>query len=384
MDSSLAKQLFFDQANILHHSCAVTSTDAANCYDAVNHAAGSFALQAMSVPINIVKCYLLCVQTMRFFLKTGFGMTKQSYGGSPQNPYMGLVQGSGAAPAAWMAISTVMLAAYKFKGYGAFFASAWSGMILGIAAILYVDDTDLLHVSRSPSTPENEFCLEVQNATHYWASLLQATGGNLKPEKCYWYLLSYKFVHGRAVLRPKRELSAYTLQIPQPNSTNVVIQLKDPDEASEVLGVWSCPSSNGQAQLDHMLKKGRKWGNRVLHSTLQPAEVWQSFKTQAVPSVTYGLIALMSSREALDEAFASWYYHILPALGINRHITREWRTLPTTYQGLGLPQMSVEKLSTMLHFLQKHWASQDYMGKILRCMFELSQLEIGLSGNVLL
>jgi hypothetical protein len=99
-----------------------------------------------------------------------------------------------------------------------------------------------------------------------------------------------------------------------------------------------------------MLKKGRKWGNRVNNSTLQPAEVWQSFKTQAVPSVTYGLIALMSSREALDEAFASWYYHILPALGMNRHITREWRTLLTTYQGLGLPQMSIEKLSTMLHF----------------------------------
>jgi hypothetical protein len=253
-----------------------------------------------------------------------------------------------------------------------------------MAALLYVDDTDLLHVSRSSSIPENVFCLEVQNATHYWASLLQATGGNLKPEKCYWYLLSYKFVQGRAVLKTKRELSAYTLQIPQPNSTNVVIQLKDPDEASEVLGVWSCPSSNGQAQLAHMLKKGRKWGTRVLNSTLQPAEVWQSFKTQALPSVTYGLIALMSTREALDESFASWYYHILPALGMNRHITREWRTLPTTYQGLGLPQMSIEKLSAMLHFLQKHWASQDSMGKLLRCMFELSQLEIGLSGNFLL
>ena len=91
-------QLFFDQSNILHHTCAVSSTDAENFYDAVNHSAGSFALQAMNVPVNVVK-YLLCIQMMQFFLRTGFGATR-SYGGTRENPYMGLSQGSGASPAA--------------------------------------------------------------------------------------------------------------------------------------------------------------------------------------------------------------------------------------------------------------------------------------------
>ena len=56
LDSALTKQLFFDQENVLHLTCAVSSTDAANCYDAVNHAAGSFALQAMNAPITLIKC----------------------------------------------------------------------------------------------------------------------------------------------------------------------------------------------------------------------------------------------------------------------------------------------------------------------------------------
>ena len=85
-DSSMTKQLFFDQANILHTTCAVSSNDAENCYDAVNHAAGSVALQAMNVPMSFIKCYLICVQTMQFFLKTGFGLATTSYGGTPQNP----------------------------------------------------------------------------------------------------------------------------------------------------------------------------------------------------------------------------------------------------------------------------------------------------------
>ena len=76
----MTKQLFFDLANILHTTCAVSSTDAENCYDAVNHAAVSFALQAMNVLITLIKYYLLCVQTMQFFLKTGFGMAKRATG----------------------------------------------------------------------------------------------------------------------------------------------------------------------------------------------------------------------------------------------------------------------------------------------------------------
>ena len=237
---------------------AVSSTDAANCYDAVNHAAGSFALQAMNVPLNIAKCYLLCIQMMRFFLKTGFGMATQSYGGSPQNPYMGLVQGSGAASAAWTAISTVMLAAYKSRHYGAYFVSAWSGICLRIAALLYVDDTDLLHMCTG-FTSDEVFFQKVQTATRYWACLLQATGGNLKPEKCYWYFLSYKFIQGKAILKSLKEIDHYKLKIPQPGTTDVVIELKDPMKAYEVLGVWACPSGVGTAQLDHMMGKGHKW-----------------------------------------------------------------------------------------------------------------------------
>ncbi len=83
---------------------------------------------------------------MRFFLKTGFGMATKSYGGTAQNPFMGLSQGSGASPAAWSAISTVIVTAYRLKGFGAIFRAAWSGLCLALAALLYVDDADLLHV----------------------------------------------------------------------------------------------------------------------------------------------------------------------------------------------------------------------------------------------
>jgi hypothetical protein len=107
---------------------------------------GSFALQAMNVAIAFVKCYLRCLQTMEFFLKTEFGLTKMSYGGNKCNIFMGLAQGSGSTSSAWLAVSTLIVHAYKRAGYGATLYNAWSRLLLIVGAILYVDDTNLLCV----------------------------------------------------------------------------------------------------------------------------------------------------------------------------------------------------------------------------------------------
>ena len=92
---------------------------------------------------------------------------------------MGLTQGSGAAPAAWSAISTVIINTYKAHGYGAHFECSWSRVILIVAALL---NTDLLHMSRDERISDSEVVANVQHATYYWAKLLQATGGNLNPK----------------------------------------------------------------------------------------------------------------------------------------------------------------------------------------------------------
>jgi hypothetical protein len=66
IDSSIMKQLFFDQTNILHVPSAISSNGKANCYDSVNHAAGSLSLQAMGVLLHTVKCYLLVFKLCDF------------------------------------------------------------------------------------------------------------------------------------------------------------------------------------------------------------------------------------------------------------------------------------------------------------------------------
>ena len=210
---------------------------------------------------------------MQFFLKTGFGIATRSYGGTESRPFMGLAQGSGVSPAAWCAISTVIVHAYKSKGFRAGFYSAWSSTFESLAALLYVDDKNLLHMSVNNTESGEAFVRRIQEATYYWAKLLQATGGDLKPSKCYWYLITYQFNGGKVKLEPLRDLTRSELCIPQAGSEDVPIELKDPSVASEVLGVWSSPSGTDGKHLKYMMEKGYKWSRRVTASGLSSAEV---------------------------------------------------------------------------------------------------------------
>jgi hypothetical protein len=274
IDGVMQKQLFYDSANALHWNASLSSTDAANCYDAVNHPICSISLQAMAVGLGWVLTYLRALQTMTFHLKTGFGMATEGYGGTALVPYMGLTQGSCASPPVWTAVSTAIVRSYRREGYGVEMWTAWSGLMVVVAAILFVDDTDLLHLCTDEDMTEHDFVMKSNRATYFWAKLLQATGGNLKPPKCYEYLLLFKFINGEPMLKSLREIEDLpACVIPQPSAGDVAIERKPCEEASETLGVFTSPAGTSTAQLDKILQKAVEWAESIKSSHLPHGDV---------------------------------------------------------------------------------------------------------------
>ena len=123
---------------------------------------------------------------------------------------MGLAQGSCASPPIWTAISTLILLAYRRDGHSVAMTTAWTALVKKIVTILYVDDTDLLHMNNA-GVDTISFIDRVQSALTTWSRLLQvqAAGGNLKPEKCYYYIMSYRYDGAVARLCTGRELRQY-------------------------------------------------------------------------------------------------------------------------------------------------------------------------------
>ena len=103
-------------------------------------------------------------------------------------------------------MSTLIVNVYQRMGHGAKLTSGYTCCMFILAAVMYVDDTDLLHWVPSPTTSSTELVEQAQAATNDWGSLGQATDGALKPEKCFLYLLNYAFDNGRARLETLRHL----------------------------------------------------------------------------------------------------------------------------------------------------------------------------------
>ncbi len=129
-----------------HHPMTVVSADAAYCYNRVNHIIMSLVWLVLTngnIPATVTS--LICLQTMKFFQRTGFGESKMFFGGINCLPYvMGLGQGNRAAPPSWIQLSAIMVTVFKQLNLGAIMHDPISVVLLiHSTEALFVDDTDM-------------------------------------------------------------------------------------------------------------------------------------------------------------------------------------------------------------------------------------------------
>ena len=89
---------------------------------------------------------LSTIENMKFFLRTGFGDSTSFTGGGISAKTQGLTQGNGTSPAGWGVISICIVGAHGKKGHGAKFYCPITKVERHLSAIIYVDDTDILHI----------------------------------------------------------------------------------------------------------------------------------------------------------------------------------------------------------------------------------------------
>jgi hypothetical protein len=95
----------------------------------------------------MVAMMLSVLQTMKWYLKTAFGQSVTAFCGTPDDPLMGFGQGNGASPPGFLAVSTLFIEVYRRQGHGAHFTPGLARDVFTIAAVVYVDDLDLLHLA---------------------------------------------------------------------------------------------------------------------------------------------------------------------------------------------------------------------------------------------
>jgi hypothetical protein len=256
-------------------------------YDSIAHAIASLIFQACGVPVEGVEAMLSAIQDMKYFLRTAFGDSRNFRGSKIEVNYQGLCQGNGAAPAGWAVISITILGAHKKKGHSATFVCPLTNKITKLAAILYVDDCDLLHINMMEEDSAFVTYEKMQESVMNWGRLLIASGGSYKPPKCFYHLISFVWGRdGKWKYTDNHTKPEYEMKVPLPDGSVAKIDHLPVTELKETLGVISSPVGDAAGGLVAMKEKAQEWIDKAKGGHLKRSDVWfcQNFHAQLVKS----------------------------------------------------------------------------------------------------
>jgi hypothetical protein len=141
---------------------------------------------------------------------------------------------------------------------------------------MFVDDVDL-YTWREDILDPGELWCQTQIDLEHWSCLLNATGGALKPEKCFWYMIDYVWVEGKW---------KYTKMVPpemvitNPDGTKSPIKQEKVTESKKTLGIYDSPAGGNTAQLSYIKTNVSMWVSRMLNGHLPNHMTWIGYKHQ--------------------------------------------------------------------------------------------------------
>ncbi len=248
------------------------------------------------------------IQEMKFFLRTAYGDLNVFAGLSIKIKTQGLGQGNEASSAGWCIISIMILRAHGAKGHGAQFIAPMSQVRQSLLAILYVNDTGLLHLIMEGDESVQEVHMALQRSIENWGKLLITMGGMLKLDKCFFHLLDLAWTKsGGWQYIAHHEDDAATITVPMPDGTMAPIVHKVVDDAQTTLGVVTCPSGNSMGSLQQIKEKTQKWLDSFTAGCLHHQMVWFIVDHQLWPSVKYGLCCSMATLPKLKMVLSPFY-----------------------------------------------------------------------------
>ena len=272
-DACFDKTLTTDISRQSRQPMALISVDAAQCYDRVNHSMMALVWAALNVPFQCIAIILGCLGNTKIFTRTGYGDSTRYFGGDKQStPFCGLGQGSKAAPASWIQLSSVIVNCFKAKGFGAKIKDPITGEQSNTVGCLFVDDTDLYAMEEGRLDAEEAVIREAQDEIDWWSWFLSATGGAIKAPKSFCYFLFY--VCNQGVWSYKEVDDELT--VPMPEGGAVTLTACRPSHAEKGLGILTSPCGGHAAQLASMRERVDSWTRKHHDGHLPASLVWMS------------------------------------------------------------------------------------------------------------
>lgn len=248
-----------------HSDGAFIFNDAKDCYDRMAHPILSFSLQCLGIALLAVKMLLHPMQRMQHFIRTGFGDSDTFYMCDNNRPLQGVLQGNGAAPSIWAAMTVPLINVVRRLQGGFQGRSPITHEAIHMTSFSFVDGSTLSQcvLGRTGQNPT----VSIQRISDQWNEALAATGRMISVMKSYTQVCTFQ-----SERKNKWHLTRnkHTIQLTMDqNSTPETLQVLNPEETGKDTAVkqyllgklkgWALCTKEGWWSHDMMESALRTW-----------------------------------------------------------------------------------------------------------------------------
>jgi hypothetical protein len=203
--------------------------------------------------------------TAKYAIKTGYGVSTDTYSSTPEQPTHGPGQGSRQASALWMVVSCLLFSAMYEHCHGVSFCNPTNTIVHRRTSDGFVDNVTHFFTLGIKYSLQNTVQVTdiikglLESEGQSWERFLWTTGGKLELSKCLYYILFYKFNPDGT---PRME-KATTMESDHVCLTSGIsptrnpIDHRDKSTAHRTLGSWPTPEGNQDKQYQESLEKSR-------------------------------------------------------------------------------------------------------------------------------
>jgi hypothetical protein len=194
VDPVMLTQLTCDLCRILKHDYARFDNDASSCYDRIIVGLGMLVARKCGMPPHTRRTHSDALFSMKYAVKTVYGISSDNYHGTVFAPLFGTGQGSGASPAVWLFLVVILLQTLdRLIPDRVNFTSVSGDISHSRLADAFVDDTSLSCTSSSDDADINDTITRLEHIAQTWEHLLHLSGGKINLSKCSWFIVRWEW-----------------------------------------------------------------------------------------------------------------------------------------------------------------------------------------------
>jgi hypothetical protein len=388
MDALFLARLEKDLIRQTKTNAAHMDNDATGCYDRIIVSLGMLACRRLGMPTSVIRCQTDALLFMRYAVKHVYGISSTEYHSTLLEPLFGTGQGSGASPAIWLSLVTVLLNAYDqladdYDIHGLAFNDPWQELSAKWHIGAFVDDTNQATLDSTSLLTTSELTEQLRQAGQLWEKLLHISGGALNLSKCSWSLQFWEWKNGRPRLQPMSKHDPPLLMTSGDNPEQNIITRIDNHTAARNLGVYLNAHGTFQHHAQITKEKSATLAHRLQRSRLSPALAMTYYRTTYLPAIGYSLPVTSMTMVELQQVQTLMNRVILNKLGFNRNYPRAVAFAPLYEFGVGLRNLQLEQGLAQIQALLNYIGTDHKVGKVMLISYRTLQVEAGVHFDLL-